>query len=785
MYHCGMRQVGERHVAYKVDLMVWSNRLDLLALSNFKGEVQIHRLHWQKVWNLPPPKENVTVCAMAWRPDGKALAIGYSSGAVFIVDIEDKEILDRYDLEQEDPDEFDTNRFGITCITWAVRSDTLESATDPSIYDDSSIFLQNLPSCNGNSQGTDENIKDYKEFIPPNQLNMLMVGYGTGYIYLNIFGRYPFGTIHLAQVAKDDFGEYKVLDICMSDDFSMMQVLYLDRMTSHLFVSLINTSVLSAFAEEMYIVAKKHGDIVKMISYLDQTMISITEAWEHILLEMDTKMAEYAASVPEGGVSADLLELLMLGTPSDELELYLLQKLTVNDLKKFGNSIELSYSTIQKLVLKQLNIVGQNLTYYLSELRGLTRIPDRYQILGIEESTVTEAIRACCAFLNKCLELQQVIDTSMRNYKAFFRWLFVVIVRLLGEQTPSEIVKITQQELGHIAEFLYNFDNVQVESAETLPDKPVKFNLERLGQYLEDQELTILPEDEDNPWRKFLKDNSCLLKDNDTIFSLAEFKKFSLVQQQQHLKSTVGQVFDISKKETGRYMSPIFNIKCYEDKSDGKLSENLKICQAYYDSESSFVTAFVDSNNVNDGIHFMSIKIKDKACSVTAMKYTFSTLILGDKKPDDELLSVLDLQFYSPEYLSVLTSHPRNEESSIFIQLPLGIIQVNAPECVLKPKLFLFNEKVNKKNISTLIESGVFKVLDKMDGFRIAVSGGRKVAVVLSKSYRKVRVFEMEIDGDDEEDETLDTTTQSQSTNDQSTISEKQSTSTAAADVTF
>ncbi|CAH2063278.1 unnamed protein product, partial [Iphiclides podalirius] len=32
-----MRQVEERHVAYQVDLMVWSNRLDLLAISNFKG----------------------------------------------------------------------------------------------------------------------------------------------------------------------------------------------------------------------------------------------------------------------------------------------------------------------------------------------------------------------------------------------------------------------------------------------------------------------------------------------------------------------------------------------------------------------------------------------------------------------------------------------------------------------------------------------------------------------------------------------------------------------------
>lgn len=38
MFQCAMRQVEERHVAYQVDLMVWSNRLDLLAISNFKGK---------------------------------------------------------------------------------------------------------------------------------------------------------------------------------------------------------------------------------------------------------------------------------------------------------------------------------------------------------------------------------------------------------------------------------------------------------------------------------------------------------------------------------------------------------------------------------------------------------------------------------------------------------------------------------------------------------------------------------------------------------------------------
>jgi hypothetical protein len=34
-----MRQLEERHVATKVELMVWSNKMDLLALSNVRGKI--------------------------------------------------------------------------------------------------------------------------------------------------------------------------------------------------------------------------------------------------------------------------------------------------------------------------------------------------------------------------------------------------------------------------------------------------------------------------------------------------------------------------------------------------------------------------------------------------------------------------------------------------------------------------------------------------------------------------------------------------------------------------
>lgn len=398
--------------------------------------------------------------------------------------------------------------------------------------------------------------------------------------------------------------------------------------------------------------------------------------------------------------------------------------------------------------------------------------------MGLEESTVTEAIRACCAFLNKCLELQQVIDVSMRNYKAFFRWLFVVIIRLLDEQTPSEIVKINQQELSHIAEFLYNFDNVQVENGDNVQEKPAKFNLERLGQYLQDQELSIVPDDEDNPWQKFLKDNSCLLKDNETIFSMAEFKKFSLLQQQKFLKNAVHQVFDITEKDVSKHFSALYNVKCYEGPSD-KLDNNLRISQIFDANHQRFMLAFVNLNK--NEICFMSTNIKEKICQATATKYHFLPNILKDINKEhldhQNNLKALDLQFYSSEYLSVLLEHPLREDSTIFVQMPLKIALDNSVEFNMKSKSYVFNNKIQNLNMSSMLEHDVHKVLDKMDGFRIAVSGGRKVSVVLSKSYRKVRVFEMEVDADEEEDETLDSTPQSNRNSSSQYTPEQQNTS--------
>lgn len=46
----------------------------------FSGEVSLHRLTWQRVWCLRPENDDSQVDDMTWRPDGRILAVAYSTG---------------------------------------------------------------------------------------------------------------------------------------------------------------------------------------------------------------------------------------------------------------------------------------------------------------------------------------------------------------------------------------------------------------------------------------------------------------------------------------------------------------------------------------------------------------------------------------------------------------------------------------------------------------------------------------------------------------------------------
>lgn len=64
----------------------------------------------------------------------------------------------------------------------------------------------------------------------------------------------------------------------------------------------------------------------------------------------------------------------------------------------------------------------------------------RFGDLGLDEHEIQSAVSMVGSFLLKATEIQQVIDNSMKNFKAFFRWLYSVILRLSEEPIPVRTI---------------------------------------------------------------------------------------------------------------------------------------------------------------------------------------------------------------------------------------------------------------------------------------------------------------------------------------------------------
>ncbi|XP_015607666.1 anaphase-promoting complex subunit 4 [Cephus cinctus] len=695
-----MRQLEERQLPAQVTIMRWSPKMDLLAIANIKGEVALHRLTWQRVWLLSPQDESDTVINLAWRPDGKLLAVFYKeSRLLHLVDIENKNIVHKTQLSADRT---------ITCMAWLPLSnqETEKPNSDKTNSSPAKDYLPPLPSLNRTFGQEPER----KEFLSQT-LDMLFLGQDNGNVVMHVFGMFYCGTIEVGRgpILKISGGLGKSIWISWKDENSID--------VTNLSCPLLEKS--GAFLK----VAQAQAKIDYLMDYLSRTLMAISEAWETILLEMDEKLARYAETQPPGGVAADFLELLMIGIPTQSLENFLLRDLTEKGLKKLGHSIEMCYSNIQKLVLKHLTSVGMALVYQLAEMRGMARLGGPYEALGFkDEAPIITALRAAQAFLAKAAEIQQVIDHSMRDYKAFFRWLYVVILRLIDERVPSEASRVSQQELAFIAEFLRGFDKT---GSNTSGRKVV--NLEKLGQYLRREPLQTFLTPEGSEWASMLDENQCL---QDHPLIIKQDLSYSLLQSHIKLVEAIGGVY----KEAYQGLVKHFAVLTTTLPS----SKSLLLSQMVTD-EGNLLIAFVKTDRkllrlfkiINNPTEPATLSLQAAVVNVDHRQGIYSK---GET-------TITDLQFYSQDFLSLLLLN-QHSHASFLIQLPVN-----------HPRLFGELSTVIVE-LGELISGASWpRPFHGISARRLAVSGPRKVAAILSESNRKIRLLDTEVEPEDEEEE--------------------------------
>lgn len=100
----------------------------------------------------------------------------------------------------------------------------------------------------------------------------------------------------------------------------------------------------------------------------------------------------------------------------------------------------------------------------------------------------------------------------------------------------------------------------------------------------------------------------------------------------------------------------------------------------------------------------------------------------------------MDLQFYSQDYLSLLILNKQTHASSL-LQVPLQGISM------------FENQVDNTISLTDIFGSMWPKPFQGIFAKRLAVSGPRKVAAILSENNRKIRLLETEAEPEDEEDD--------------------------------
>uniref|UniRef100_A0A3Q3SAZ9 Anaphase-promoting complex subunit 4 n=1 Tax=Mastacembelus armatus TaxID=205130 RepID=A0A3Q3SAZ9_9TELE len=702
------RQVGEKQLPNPVLCMAWSPKRDLIALANTTGELLLHRLaSFQRVWSLPPSEyTGKEITALAWRPDGKILAFSLGdTKQVVLCGVEKAEILHVFPVQNP-----------VTCMHWMEVME--ENSVLSSFYnseDESRQFLPKLPTLPKSEEKSDEIMNLLGEV----RLNVLVLGGDSGFVELYAYGMYKIATLTgLSGTCRS---------LSLSSDLKSLSIITEVRSADNnpeICYIQLDTGLLSDCLPEVTRMARKFTHISTLLQYLHLSLTCMCEAWEDILMQMDLRLTKFVQEKNTSTqVQDEFLELLLWGQ-----------------------------SSIQKLVISHLQSGCEALLFHLSEVKGMSLWKQKFEPLGLDSTAIEGAITAVGSFSLKANELLQVIDKSMKNFKAFFRWLYVAMLRMCEEHVPPELNKMTQKDIAFVADFL----SEHFSENEKLFDRKGKyFNVERVGQYLkdEDDDLVSPPNTKGNQWVKFLQESSHL-KESPLLFPSYPQKSLHFVKRM--MENVIEQCLQKPAEVIGKSIKQAAFLPLYTVPESSENTPRLfELPSLWNDKKGKMHYVVFCMPEISPCKLYLLRKGTDPNRYISVVTFDLSHRL--DNAEDEDaaaqshyVYSCLDARFYDDEMLTVLLEGSGYNSWRVLAQIPLASTLSCETEFNWQSNLRL-DQQSSAIPCQALVLGNQWRELENMKAQFVAVNGIRKVACVLSANLRHIRVFEMDVEDEDDE----------------------------------
>lgn len=310
-------------------------------------------------------------------------------------------------------------------------------------------------------------------------------------------------------------------------------------------------------------------------------------------------------------------------------------------------------------------------------------------------------------------------------------------------------------------------------SISTEDRKKRKFNLERVGQYLQNENLQKASRlGVQSDWSNLLRENECL-KNSGCVYS--HNKELSLVQEHNNLKRAVNKLFEkpnilISLKFQRNYFLDVCEI-----------DQQTVIHWHTIETEERYSTIFTATIN-DQMMHVIQYIPSVEYLKIGRFYFIPPPPQQSDESPstssnNDSLeerfpqMKLIHSQFYNEQIISILFSYQKTATltSNSFIQFSISQLLRRLTRVAVKERMYFDLLPTPPFDLRELIDIDLVRSLDISDGSSLVVSGGRKIATIITNSRKKFYHFEMEVEeGDlDETDDDSKTGNESGKSSDQ------------------
>ncbi|CAH8565499.1 unnamed protein product [Heterobilharzia americana] len=592
-------------VKMKLVTCVWSPKSDLIALGSASGCISVHRYKMTCIWECDK-SELGCVTHLAWRPDGKILTAAFSSGCLCFFVVGDGFLFHELQFSNS-----------IDYLLWTNYQCSINTNTNNNNNGDGGYFKNNvaiyfpdvkhLTMFKSDVNFSSSDVCKYVQLLGDTDNNdknfPILTVYSKRVVYFYGFGIFEIAAYNLNSADNDDAPNHtdnslKHINCHLSAEQNVLLLTesLLDvNGQFHVVCHKIPCDGFQKFGHQLMKLSSQAYSIKITKSLLDWSFNQVCICWEDMILEMDAKFTKYARERlkhdKDWSLCVELLEFILFGYCCSDLRKFLVEDWTAASLKRTGTATLKAYESIKTICFQQIQFFLQRLLFHVSEVLGSLRDTQLCHELQIPTDKALTLFRTIGMTLQKTQELQLVIEKSLTQLRAFFKWLYGAILEQSGRILPNDFPRVNLIERELVISFITNSLQPVFVQGELQ-----NYQVDLVEQYIRSGEVNKPLEVVAQSTLKNDKDRANLRK---TLEEIIEKTDKTLLPDGLYQYCSRATLADLIQKNMNYEMKNLINLPPTVNTTRGCLDVNCRSTKILFSGDSSSLS--------NLGVHFTSV----------------------------------------------------------------------------------------------------------------------------------------------------------------------------------